>query len=377
MKYKENNIAVVIPIYKSQWDERETIALKQALNVLSKYDIIAVLPENLVLKESGFSKAERFADSYFTGIESYNKLMLSADFYRRFLPYEYILIYQLDAFVFSDKLLYFCDLDFDYIGAPWLHGMFHYKDDTHVVWYVGNGGLSLRKVNSFLRVIEKINPLEGDWIKNEDLFFSSLVNENFRVAPVDIALQFAFERQVKKCFEMNHHQLPFGCHAWERYDAEFWKPYMEDLGFDLRKVCFEYGNEDILRENEYIHWKNLCNIFLDDKRREKVENKLKKLFFENNREILIWGAGFYGASIARWFHDIGIHVVCFWDNNRRLEGKTLNHIPIIHPSNEKFDRNSYIVIANYMYEDEIEQQLLDGGLVAEENYMLFSQLADL
>ena len=35
-----------------------------------------------------------------------------------FLEYQYMLIYQLDAFVFEDKLDYFCELGYDYIGIP-------------------------------------------------------------------------------------------------------------------------------------------------------------------------------------------------------------------------------------------------------------------
>jgi hypothetical protein len=25
---------------------------------------------------------------------------------------------------------------------------------------------------------------------------------------------------------MNNHRLPFGCHAWPRYDRMFWEPYL-------------------------------------------------------------------------------------------------------------------------------------------------------
>lgn len=371
----QKKVAIVIPIYKNEWDKKEKISLKQALNILSKYDIVAISPKNLTLDESVFSKVERFEESYFFGVESYNRLMLSVDFYSRFCQYEYILIYQLDAFVFRDRLLYFCDLGYDYIGAPWLHGMFNYKDAKHAVWYVGNGGLSLRKVDSFLKIIEKTKPLESDQIKNEDLFFSSFIDEDFRVAPMEIALQFAFERQVKKCFEKNNCQLPFGCHAWARYDAEFWKLHIEACGFDLTKLCFKDSNEDVLREKEYNYWDNFSNIFADKSRQERIENRLKELL--DGREVIIWGAGFYGASMARWFQDIGIVITCFCDNNVRLEGKVLNHIPIVHSSNKRLSRNSYIVIANYAYELEIEKQLLESGLVGEENYILFSQLAQL
>jgi hypothetical protein len=28
------------------------------------------------------------------------------------------------------------------------------------------------------------------------------------------------------CFELNGRKLPFGCHAWQRYDRGFWEPYL-------------------------------------------------------------------------------------------------------------------------------------------------------
>jgi hypothetical protein len=44
--------------------------------------------------------------------------MLSIDFYKRFRDYKFILIYQLDAYVFRDELEYWCEQDYDFIGAP-------------------------------------------------------------------------------------------------------------------------------------------------------------------------------------------------------------------------------------------------------------------
>jgi len=44
--------------------------------------------------------------------------MMSPAFYDAFKAFDYILIYQLDAFVFRDELEYFCSLGYDYIGAP-------------------------------------------------------------------------------------------------------------------------------------------------------------------------------------------------------------------------------------------------------------------
>lgn len=45
--------------------------------------------------------------------------MLSAEFYERFLAWDYILLCQTDAFVFRDELADWCARGYDYIGAPW------------------------------------------------------------------------------------------------------------------------------------------------------------------------------------------------------------------------------------------------------------------
>ena len=125
-------IAIVIPQYKSDLNGYEMIALQQASKVFSNYAIIAVIPEDLVLPyDCYFTQIERFENFYFDSVSSYNRLMLTPFFYQRFKQYEYILIYQLDAFVFMDKLPYFCRLGYDYVGAPWLYGIFNYVDKYH------------------------------------------------------------------------------------------------------------------------------------------------------------------------------------------------------------------------------------------------------
>lgn len=61
-----------------------------------------------------------FPDTYFKGIAGYNRLMMSPEFYETFAQWEYILIYQTDAWVFSDRLSEWCSKGYDYIGAPWI-----------------------------------------------------------------------------------------------------------------------------------------------------------------------------------------------------------------------------------------------------------------
>jgi hypothetical protein len=41
------------------------------------------------------------------------------------------------------------------------------------------------------------------------------------------------ELEPKKAFEMLEGKLPFGCHAWEKREPDFWKPIIESYGYKL------------------------------------------------------------------------------------------------------------------------------------------------
>ena len=114
------NAAVVIPVYKENLSEFEKISLQQAQKIFGgKYPIIFFAPAGKTF--SYFNVANRviyFPQQFFQSGAAYNALMMNPGFYKVFFEYDYILIYQLDAFVFSDKLEYFCNLGYDYIGAP-------------------------------------------------------------------------------------------------------------------------------------------------------------------------------------------------------------------------------------------------------------------
>lgn len=268
----EKSVAVIVPGYnRSQFTPEEEISFRQLEHFLGSYDKFLVVPQSLAIERSGF-QLQRFPDTYFGSAAAHNKLMLSTAFYQAFERYQYILIYHLDALVFSDHLLEWCATGWDYIGAPWVQS----ADSPWVgTPRVGNGGFSLRKVASFLRVlsskkywihpeeywqrissektwssrcvhlprkwfktIKRFNgiqreverwPLRPDGTKNEDHFWSDRAahyDSLFKVAPLDVGLRFAFEVAPRQCFEMNNRTLPFGCHAWPRYDRSFWETYL-------------------------------------------------------------------------------------------------------------------------------------------------------
>ena len=75
-----------------------------------------------------------------------------------------------------------------------------------------------------------------EWQTNEDIFWSQSVPSlipNFRIPDVPTALKFAFEFELRTSYEMNQKELPFGCHAWERYDIDFWRPFIRHYGYDI------------------------------------------------------------------------------------------------------------------------------------------------
>jgi hypothetical protein len=261
-------------MYRSELTADEEISLASIRKHLSGYGICFIAPESLDLSgvlRSG-EEVERFSDEFFSGIEGYNRLLKSRGFYQRFTNSEYILIAQLDCLIFSSNLNEWMDRGWDYLAAPWFKGFS--EEHTSGLWRVGNGGLSLRRVESYLRVLsqqvvsgsiyprwghyawkppfesmepglyQKVSALHGinpfarqysveeelrKFPYNEDVFWAieaSKFDPSFQVAPAEAALPFAFESSPRWAYEKNGRQLPFGCHAWARYDRAFWEEIM-------------------------------------------------------------------------------------------------------------------------------------------------------
>src|SRR4030095_1462522 len=158
-------VAIVVPLYNPTLTADEEISLRQLTHFLGANDKFLVVPQTLNIKLQGFQVC-RFADEFFFDTATYSALLLSRDFYRTFAEYRSILIYQLDALVFSDQLLPWCERGLDYIGAPWLAGV---GLDFVQTTTVGNGGFSLRRTDSFLKVTES-SGFEKELAKYRDVF---------------------------------------------------------------------------------------------------------------------------------------------------------------------------------------------------------------
>ncbi|MGY0197718.1 DUF5672 family protein [Leptothrix sp. BB-4] len=270
--------AVAIPIYKTDLTPAEVLSIERCVAVLGRWSIHFVGPVRLASHLEALCRRfgagagvalqhKTFADDYFSGITGYNRLMRSIDFYRAFAGHSHLLIAQTDTLVISDELAAWCERDVSYVGAPWFVGGSEPQTPLQFSG-VGNGGFSLRRLADVERVLASFRRIpnfvksraEGQggpvsWFRrfkhgywraytvepffpsaNEDLFWGVLVPaacEFFKVPSPEEAIGFAFEVAPRHLHALNGHRLPFGCHAWERYDRRFWEeqlPWVRPLG---------------------------------------------------------------------------------------------------------------------------------------------------
>lgn len=165
-------VAIIIPAYQAKLSPSEKISLNHLEKYCADFPWFLVHPEGLDFHYST-EKFQKIAlpAQHFKNTGTYSQLCLSPEFYQLFADYDYILIYQLDAYVFRNELLTWCEKNYSYIGAPWLKlfrtsrfmlslqkrlrniGIpFHYEPRYHFSG-TGNGGFSLRKVEDCIRAL--------------------------------------------------------------------------------------------------------------------------------------------------------------------------------------------------------------------------------
>jgi len=272
-------VCVVVPVYKKEMSRFEVASLRQCKRILGNHPIILIVPRGLTLSDDIACIANEIKElnpACFKSIEAYNKMLLAPWFYRNFTNYEFMLIYQLDAYVFRDELKAWCQKGYDYLGGVWFKGYTKNPEQGFVEWVPGNGGLSLRKVDSCVKaltsrarafgpssllkqLVRNLLRGRGLWIVEllvfpvkilgfrntvrweaqnfagyEDVFFAlhaPRMISSFVVPSVEEAALFSWDRRPDYLFG-KHQVLPFGCHAWFReeppYEANgsFWRNHI-------------------------------------------------------------------------------------------------------------------------------------------------------
>jgi len=367
-------VAIVIPVYREFLSETEQVSLRQLDKVLREYPKVFLMPNSLkgnFLKSENNYKILRVSDQWLASRDDYSWMMMNADFYEFFSDYQYILIYQLDAFVFFDQVQYFCSLGYDYIGAPWRYP----SEVDGDKYYVGNGGFSLRKIETTIRLLRFTEKLNADhlfssrWRACEDRFFTYCAAKkylDFKIAPVKIAAAFSMEGNPKKYFNLNHRQVPMGCHRWFVEDKSFYKGLIQNYGYDIDA---EFSSRDKIIQQEYI-----LSKYLNSTKKEKLfQNALQSIFGEKNYRFVIWGTGATGKRCLKYFEKDNIHVQNFVSNTFIKETEFVDGI-IVRMPNPKYLVKSKIIVATYYYESVIKRQLECMGLIENEDYVVYLTL---
>ncbi len=253
---------IIIPVYSTNLSGYEKVSLSRCLEMMSPaWSITIIKPHSLDLSPIGDlikgAGVASFDDDYFKGINGYNRLMMSPVLYEYFLDYDYILIYQLDCYIFRDDLASWCSRGYDYVGAPWVSKLKYSKNYyraymklrgflTHalgkrsaydIVGSVGNGGFSLRRTRKFFEIASEMEgtPTIQRFLKlcrnnaqyNEDVFWACETrNLGYEMAIPSYAeaLDFSFDVRPELAYEENGRRLPMGCHGWSKKKMlRFWK----------------------------------------------------------------------------------------------------------------------------------------------------------
>jgi len=291
-----NMVTIAIPIYKEIPNPSEIASYNQCLRILGNYPIVLFVPKGLSMANYDTSNKNvsvmEVPKEYLSTRERYSAFMLTQKFYEQFTDSEYILIYQLDAWIFRDELLYWCKQGYHYIGAPWAH---RDKNGNLAVGGVGNGGFSLRHVKKSIEVLDaaklyRDNPdlkekefdprphshnkilanslilndptkdssigsfyqaTETRYLHAEDGYWagaSRVLVSDFKIPVNSIAYKFSMEGEAAALYRLNNNTLPFGCHAWQARDKKFWSEHIK------------YDNEPIIRTSQ-IKDTNVTSIF--------------------------------------------------------------------------------------------------------------------
>lgn len=280
---------VVIPLYLAQPSHAEEMSFRRTLTVLRNHPIVIVTYKecnigfynDIACQLKKQVRVEYFDKGYFDSVQSYNDLCFSHSFYERFsAEYEYMLICQLDVWLFCDQLEYWCNKGYDYIGAPIYHAYNKHRF-TQKFLGIGNGGFSLRRISHCLRIVtsNRYVPYVKPWpmilfywnlcrytedftqhrLKqliaiptviakifgigntlhyymsnhvNEDLVFGTWSDCSWghhACLPTETeASRFAFEVNPEMLYRRLDEQLPFGCHAFEKWEfSTFWQKHID------------------------------------------------------------------------------------------------------------------------------------------------------
>lgn len=358
-------LAVLVPTHLERLDEELTATLLHNAAQLKGYKLEVIMPETCSPKwyealfaEHGIDGAVRLVRAeYFGSPAAVNKMGTDPAFYQIYKEFDYVLICHLDAWVFrGDRLTYWMDKGYDFVGAP----LFLPENDrVHFLKRMApfgcNGGLSLRRVASCIRVLETFQPgrspryiaravwflarnhqwgfililfrllreLSQDWRRTcekyniyEDVFFTiiaPLCGNPISIPSSRMAMMFACEVNYpllqKEIFRL---EPPLGIHGYDKYIDADYLSYVR--GFFARKQ--QYYDSQTRTAQPLVSVVMIVKNLISSGRMETFDQALKSVLSQTyNRveTVVLDGAstdGTFEALQERYGHQPRVTIHC-------------------------------------------------------------------
>lgn len=240
---------IVIPHYTETLNPIEEMCLKRINTLYKDSDVQIYLVYPTSINTSAYKeicpklKFVPLDDKYFKSTETYSELCMSHYLYDVFSQYEYMLLCQLDAFMVSSDIEKYCDMGYDYIGAPIYANHFRWGSSPQNP-KVGNGGFSLRKISKFKEITspEFVHKNKLSQYQFEDVYFCVLLNDVLNIAPADIAGEFACDQTPLAWQKITGLKYPVGIHAIGMCWLYWFKKIPEMIGEPVKWAAKHYND---------------------------------------------------------------------------------------------------------------------------------------
>lgn len=237
---------IVTPHQGPPFNDVALLSFRRSAEILSKHRWIFAVPHGTDMgpfrEIAPQAEARYFPAEYFSSKRSAQWFYMHPEFFDAFADFDYMLIHQLDVYVFEDQLEHWVNEaeknQWDYIGAPWLeHQWLRFAQNplARLPWHwwlrepIGSGGFSLRKVSTCREACREDALIIRNFLRHfvpEDIYWCQLAQKlgtEFRRPSVETAAHFAFETECERLLQMTHGKLPFAVHGWNRHDWDFWR----------------------------------------------------------------------------------------------------------------------------------------------------------
>lgn len=273
MAKRKKLFCIVIPVYTVDLTPVDNAGLTRLAKVVGdkNYPTIFVCPEELDL--SNYKKIYpnfevfEFDKKWFKGLYEYSQLCMQYEFYNRFSDYEYMFMYQLDSYIWEDRIEEVCKMGYDYIGGPIFSGLSTWdlvdKKTGKYTPKIGNGGCGWRKIETFKDICDPNGEFRQTYNITDEYLSKIYIEDKY------------FCNDIEKMYDLKKPSLEKTLTiVWDMSIPEIW----ESLG---DKKFFPMCAHGIYRY--YPFWKDKIEEYSSDEIQEYCRKRLQKSF-ENNKK---------------------------------------------------------------------------------------------